>query len=47
VTSNGIARFAPSILADQHSIHSLKMNTGAVSAFVFVDHEWHLLYWNK
>lgn len=46
VTSNGIARFAPSLLADPSPIVSLKMNTGAISAFECVGNEWRLLYWN-
>lgn len=50
VTSNGIARFAPSILSRvsiQHLTPSLKMKTGAISAFQFTKgRDWQLEYWN-
>ena len=46
VTSNGIARFAPSIV-DEQMVSSHKMKTGAVSAFQFTqDKRWLLDYWN-
>lgn len=50
VTSNGIARFAPSIeskVSNQHLTPSLKMKTGAISAFQFTEEgRWCLEYWN-
>ncbi len=52
VTSNGIARFAPSILNKVSNQHltpslSLKMKTGAISSFQFTKKQgWQLEYWN-
>jgi len=50
VTSNGIARFAPSIVSEvlnQHLIPSLKMKTGAISCFHLEHNQnWQLDYWN-
>lgn len=50
VTSNGIARFSPYIAGDFDSFsktHSMKMKTGAVSCFQYVDSAWQLKYWNQ
>ncbi len=45
VTSNGIARFAPSISHD--AVLSPKMKTGALSCFQFTKHQgWKLSFWN-
>ncbi|MES2204089.1 MAG: histidine phosphatase family protein [Pseudomonadota bacterium] len=46
VTSNGIARFAPAILANPCDLP--KMKTGAISAFQFTtEQHWQLNYWNN
>ncbi|MDF1678513.1 MAG: histidine phosphatase family protein [Legionellaceae bacterium] len=49
VTSNGIARFAPYLTGDfEHFCknHSIKLKTGALSAFYYTDNAWHVDYWN-
>jgi len=46
VTSNGIVRFAPSVLGTAPSpITSLKIKTGALSLFTF-NEQWRCQYWN-
>lgn len=50
VTSNGIARFAPSILSKvsfQHLTPLLKMRTGALSAFEYNEENWKIDFWDK
>lgn len=51
VTSNGIARFAPSIMSKVSNEYltpsNLKMKTGAISCFQFTqERDWQLDYWN-
>ena len=51
VTSNGIARFSPSIVGASDArpslIPSLKMKTGAISSFQFTQEQgWQLVFWN-
>jgi 2,3-bisphosphoglycerate-dependent phosphoglycerate mutase len=49
VSSNGVLRFAPHILADQESFnreHNLKFATGAVGVFVHDGHGWSCTSWN-
>lgn len=47
VTSNGIARFAPALLADASGVVSCKMKTGAVSIVEYLDDRWRLVCWNR
>lgn len=49
VTSNGIARFAPHILANFAEFkqnHPLKLKTGAITAFHYDNGKWQIDYWN-
>lgn len=49
VTSSGIARFAPHILGDYAgftAMHTLKLATGALAVFTFVDGAWICKKWN-
>lgn len=49
VTSNGIARFAPSLLEDEARLykqHSIKMRTGALSILEHDGDSWHYTLWN-
>lgn len=48
VTSNGIARFAPHMTGDFESFcaaHDIKMATGTLSIFEYVDGQWHIKGW--
>lgn len=50
ITSNGIARFAPYITTGfciSQAGYSLKLNTGALSAFEYSAAGWRLDYWNR
>lgn len=49
ITSNGIARFLPHITRDfsvMQRAYSLKLKTGAISAFQYKDSAWQVNYWN-
>ncbi len=49
VTSNGVARFIGSILANPDQFmqsQNIKLSTGAVSCFRFENNEWQCDYWN-
>jgi len=49
VTSNGIARFAPYLTGNFAAFcknHAIKLKTGALSSFHYVDNAWHVNYWN-
>ena len=49
VTSNGIARFAPHITGDFEGFktaHPLKISTGAIGIFEYVDGRWVVRAWN-
>lgn len=49
ITSNGIARFALSLLpeSEKAKITAMKMATGAVSSFFYENGAWNLEFWNK
>lgn len=49
VTSNGIARFAPTMTIDFETFkqsHSIKMRTGSISALKYIDGVWRVEYWD-
>ena len=49
VTSNGIARFAPYLTGNFENFckhHAIKLKTGALSSFSYVNSAWHVNYWN-
>lgn len=49
VTSNGIARFAPTMTNDFETFkqsHSIKMRTGSISALKYIDGVWRVEYWD-
>ena len=49
VTSNGIARFAPHITGDFDSFaaeHKIKLATGALAIFEYIDGKWTVKSWN-
>ena len=49
VTSNGIARFAPYLTGNFEAFcenYAIKLKTGALSAFSYIDSTWHVDYWN-
>ncbi|MDX2346108.1 MAG: histidine phosphatase family protein [Legionella sp.] len=49
VTSNGIARFAPYLTNNFDAFcenHAIKLKTGALSAFSYINTAWQVNYWN-
>jgi broad specificity phosphatase PhoE len=49
VSSGGIIRFAPILLADNTlpDDQTPKVRTASMSLFSYVDNEWHCDFWNK
>lgn len=47
VTSNGVARFAKTLLDSVDWSVENKLATGALSCLSYLDGKWHLTYWNR